>query len=386
MFPEFIFWLCAGIVLYTYVGYPFCLGVVAFLRRRTWRRAPFDGTVSVVLVVYNEEANIERRLHELSDSLRACHASGDIIVVSDGSTDRTAAIAGSLAYLGQIKVVERKTNEGKAAALTAGCQASVADIVVFADARQRWADDALARLLENFAEPRVGAVSGDLALESKPGVMAGVGFYWRIEKWLRRKESQIHAQVGVTGAISAVRRELFRPIPTGTLLDDVYWPLKVVMQGYRVVHDERAVAFDQLPDKAGDEFRRKVRTLAGNFQLVVRLPAVLLPWRNPLWFQFLSHKLLRLAVPWALAGLLVANILLPGPFYLGTLVVQCLAYCLALIGLASVIGKHVPLAGTAASFLVLNAAAFLAFWVWASGRAERSWRKIRYDPASKGVA
>ena len=86
-----------------------------------------------------------------------------------------------------------------------------------------------------------------------------------------------------------MRRELFRPIPRGTILDDVYWPLQVAMQGYRVVHDERAAAFDRLPERTADEFRRKVRTLAGNFQLVARLPAVLLPWRNPVWLQFLSR-------------------------------------------------------------------------------------------------
>ena len=114
------------------------------------------------------------------------------------------------------------------------------DVVVFADARQSWAADALPRLLSNFADPRVGAVSGDLVLRDGAGVLTGVGLYWRFEKWLRRKESQLWSQVGVSGSISAVRRDLFRPIPAGTLLDDVYWPMHVVLQGYRVIHDERA--------------------------------------------------------------------------------------------------------------------------------------------------
>ena len=112
----------------------------------------------------------------------------------------------------------------------------------------------------------------------------------------------MHVIVGVTGAISAVRRELFRPIPSGTLLDDVYWPLLVAMQGYRVIHEPRARAYDRLPERPLDEFQRKLRTLTGNFQLVARLPQALLPWRNPIWFQFLSHKLLRLLMPWAHAG------------------------------------------------------------------------------------
>src|SRR5205085_1989176 len=153
------------------------------------------------------------------------------------------------------------------------------------------------------------AVSGDLVVIAGPGAVAGVELYWKLEKWLRRQESRVGAQVGVTGAICAVRRELFTPVPPGTILDDVYWPLGVVMRGYRVVHDSRALAYDRLPERVRDEFRRKVRTLAGNFQLAARLPAALLPWRNPIWGQFLSHKLARLVVPWALPVVLLTTFL-----------------------------------------------------------------------------
>jgi cellulose synthase/poly-beta-1,6-N-acetylglucosamine synthase-like glycosyltransferase len=282
---------------------------------------------------------------------------------------------------GLVRVVELPQRVGKAVALSRGCSEARHEILVFADARQTWAPDALKRLLENFADPRVGAVSGELIVESAPGVMAGVGLYWRYEKWLRQTESQIHSVVGVTGAISAVRRQLFRPIPAGTLLDDVYWPLRVTMQGYRVVHDQRAIAHDRLPERARDEFRRKVRTLAGNFQLLTRLPMALLPWRNPLWLQFLSHKVLRLLVPWALLGLLITSALLGGPFYRGALAAQLGSYVIGLSGIWKVVGARVRPASAAASFLVLNAAAWLAFWVWISGRAGRSWRKVSYGRA-----
>ncbi len=112
-----------------------------------------------------------------------------------------------------------------------------------------------------------------------------------------------------------MRRELFRPIPNGTILDDVYWPLAVAMGGHRVIHDERARAFDRLPVRVRDEFRRKVRTLCGNFQLLARLPSALLPWRNPNWWQFVSHRIMRLLVPWALIGLAVSVVVLEGPVY-----------------------------------------------------------------------
>jgi len=278
---------------------------------------------------------------------------------------------------GIARVIELPTNMGKAAALSAGCAEASNDVLVFADARQTWAPEALGHLLENFDDPSVGGAGGDLVVEEAPGVMAGVGLYWRYEKWLRRTESRLHSSVGLTGAICSVRRELFRPIPPGTILDDVYWPLRVVMQGHRVVHDDRARAYDRLPDRARDEFRRKVRTLSGNFQLIARLPSVLLPWRNPIWWQFASHKPARLLVPWALLGALGLAAALGGPLYRSLFLVQVACY---LVGLAGAIGlgTRSRVVSAASSFLVLNAAAWMAFWVWLTGRSARSWGKVAY--------
>jgi cellulose synthase/poly-beta-1,6-N-acetylglucosamine synthase-like glycosyltransferase len=249
-------------------------------------------------------------------------------------------------------------------------------LLVFADARQTWAADAIDRLAAAFADPAVGAVSGDLVVESAPGVMAGVGLYWRFEKWLRRTESRFHSMVSVTGCICAVRRELFRPIPSGTILDDVYWPLAVAMGGYRVIHEQRARAFDRLPERAHDEFRRKVRTLAGNYQLMARMPAALLPWRNRLWWQFVSHRALRLAVPWALLVILGTSMALSGPWYRAAFWGQAVFYAAGVAGIRPAIAARFRLASAIASFLVLNAAAWVAFWVWASGRSSRSWARI----------
>jgi biofilm PGA synthesis N-glycosyltransferase PgaC len=275
-------------------------------------------------------------------------------------------------------VLELPVKSGKATALTAGCEAAVNEVIVFADTRQIWAPDALQLLLENFADPAIGAVGGDLIVETAPGVLGGVGLYWRYEKWLRQLESRVHSTVGVTGAISAVRRELFRGIPHGVILDDVYWPLQVAMQGFRVVHDCRAHAYDRLPDRTRDEFRRKVRTLSGNFQLMSRLPSALLPWRNPVWLQLISHKLLRLAVPWALLAMLFLSAVIPGNVYRLAFWLQVECYVLGFLGTWKDVGGRVRLASAAASFVVLNAAAWLGFWIWLSGKTAKSWRKIAY--------
>jgi cellulose synthase/poly-beta-1,6-N-acetylglucosamine synthase-like glycosyltransferase len=374
---EAAFWASAFVVLYPYVVYPLLMAVLAGLWPRPVKRGRGGPrTVSFVVCANNEQVGVERRLVELTGILDATDIGGEIILVSDGSTDETAAVARGCGER-YVRVLELPLPVGKAEALSRGVAAARNEVVVFADVRQVWAPEALELLLEIFADPEVGAVSGNLEVVGGPGTAAGVGLYWRFEKWLRRQESVTGSLVGVTGAISAVRRELFRPVPSWVVLDDVYWPLLVVMQGHRVVHDGRALAYDRLPARTRDEFWRKVRTLAGNFQLVTRLPSSLLPWGNPAWFRFLSHKVSRLLVPWALLGLLACSIALPGAVYFAALVLQSAVYGLGVVGALSRRGGRS--ASAAAAFVVLNAAAWTAFWVWVAGRAGRSWRKVEYE-------
>lgn len=376
-----VFWVGVGTVAYAYAVYPLLVWLLARLRRPRAGSGAVSmpaKSFSVILAVHHEAARIRARLDELVELIEMTELPAELIVVTDGCTDGTVTLARSHPS-SLVKVLELAENEGKAQALSRGCAAAKGDILVFADARQRWAVDAVQRLLANFIRSEVGAVSGELLIDAPPGVLAGVGLYWRYERWLRRNEGRLHSTVGVSGSICAVRRELFRPIPQGVLLDDLYWPLQVVMQGRRVVHDERALAHDRLPDRATDEFRRKVRTLSGNFQLAALLPQALLPWRNPIWFQFVSHKLLRLAVPWIQLAVLVASGLLDEPFYRAAFVAQWLFYGLALLGLTRGPGSRSRAATLSASFVVLNAAAWLAFWVWISGRVDSAWRKVTYD-------
>ena len=350
-----------------------------------------DVPVSVVVTAHNEESRVGGRIRELARLVAARPAGGEVIVVSDGSTDgtigeaQTAATEADSTTHGRVpvRVIVQEPNVGKAMALNQAHAAARHRILLFADVRQTWAPDAIDLLVGAFGDPAVGAVSGDLVVESAPGVMAGVGVYWRFEKWLRRTESRFDSMVSVTGCIAAVRRELFATLPAGTILDDVYWPLAVAMAGHRVIHEEQAKAFDRLPERARDEFRRKVRTLAGNFQLMARMPAAVLPWRNRLWWQFVSHRALRLVVPWALLATLVTASVLPGPLYSVAFWSQGIIYAVGLAGCWRPVMTRSRLAAGLASFLVLNAAAWVAFWVWATGRASRSWFKVRYDQPGK---
>jgi biofilm PGA synthesis N-glycosyltransferase PgaC len=377
---EMGFWLCMACVFYTYVIYPLLLALLARCRGRPVRPCgPVPRSVSIVLAAYNEEKSVDRRLTELTGLLEASGLEGEVILVSDGSTDGTVPLARAHTK-DRVKVRELPVRAGKAAALNEGCSLAGHEVIVFADIRQTWHPDALRLLLANFADPAVGAVSGDLVLQDESGVLTGVGLYWRYEKALRRLESRVGSMVGVTGAISAVRRTLFHPIPPGTVLDDVYWPMQVVLQGYRVVHEHRAIAYDRLPPKTHDEFRRKVRTLSGNYQLMARLPVLLLPWRNPIWIQFVSHKFLRLLVPWFLMLALPLTALAPGWGYRVALAGQIELYVLGLVGLFPTVARPSRLAAAAASFLVLNSAAALGLWVWLTGRAGQSWHQTLYQP------
>jgi hypothetical protein len=193
------------------------------------------------------------------------------------------------------------------------------EVVVLADARQRFDDQAIRMLVANFADPRVGAVSGELVFEAeRPDgeSQQGVGLYWRCEKAIRRWESLFDSTVGATGAIYAVRKSLIERMPDDTILDDVEMPMSVVRQGARVIFEPRAIAYDRLAISAVQEFVRKERTIAGTCQLLWRDRWMWSPARNRLWVQTVSHKAVRLASPLCHAALLTANLwLLDEAFY-----------------------------------------------------------------------
>ena len=204
-----------------------------------------------------------------------------------------------------IKLYSHQPSLGKPSCINKGVSAAKGEIVVFADSRQRFAENTIQTLVDNFADHRVGCVSGELILEETPGssIQAEMGTYWKFEKWLRKLESDTGSVPGATGAIYAIKKELFHPLPAETLLDDVLIPIHVCMRGYRTVFDNKAIAYDNFSMNIDVEKRRKIRTLAGNWQLLFLEPKLLLPFRNPLWIRFLSHKIFRLLIPFCFIAL-----------------------------------------------------------------------------------
>jgi Glycosyltransferases, probably involved in cell wall biogenesis len=328
---QVVFWAMALLLAYTYVGYPLCLlWRVRRGEQRRWRRRYGEPEVSILVIVHNEAAQIERKIRNLLELDYPKHKL-ELVIASDASTDDTVAIAQSYAAQG-IQVRSFPQHRGKPAVLNAVVPQLRGEIVVLMDVRQSVEPQALRELLANFADPAVGAVSGELMLAEQGGSGAGVGFYWRYEKLLRQLESRLDSTVGVTGAFYAVRRHLFQPIPAETLLDDVLIPMQVVRQGYRVAFEPLARAHDGLQLSASTEYRRKVRTIAGNFQLFHRHVWLLNPRVNRLWWQTVSHKLCRLLCPAALLLVLLLNLaLLEHPLYQALFIAQVLFYLAAIL-------------------------------------------------------
>lgn len=368
-----LFWAAGAILGYTFCGY-------AILMRWLGSRAataPAMGewpAVTVVVVAFNESARIATRV---TDLLNADYPAEklSVIVVSDGSTDDTAARVRAIGDP-RVTVLEQPERSGKAAGLNAALAQCRSEIVVFGDARQRFAPDAIRHLVRHFVDPAVGAVSGSLEIEAaESGVGQAVDAYWRMEKRLRADEARWDSCIGCTGAVYAIRRAAFQPIPEDTLLDDVVIPMQIAVQGLRVLHDPEAVAFDPQTLEPGREQARKRRTLAGNFQMLFRYARWLLPSRNRLWWQLISHKYLRLAAPLLLVVVFVSNFLLRfHPFYRALFVAQIAFYGLALVGMLTPLTSR--LFSLPAGFVFLNAATVRAFWHYLSGTDLHRWHSV----------
>jgi cellulose synthase/poly-beta-1,6-N-acetylglucosamine synthase-like glycosyltransferase len=373
-----VFWACAALLAYVFVGYPLLMKLLAAAFPRRVRKAPIEPSVSVLVVARDEQARVVARLANL---IRLDYPSDrvEILLGSDGSIDGTVRASRAFEY--RVQVFDFPHHRGKAAVLNDLAARARGDILVFADARQAFDAEALRALAAPFADPAVGGVGGELHLVQGDGdVGSGVGAYWRYEKAIRSAESAFGSTVGATGAIYAIRRELYEPIPPDTLLDDVLVPLRVVRRGFRVVFEPQARAFDRASDDARDEMRRKVRTIAGNFQLFAREPWLLLPWKNPVWFQTVSHKGLRLLGPMLLCGTLVTSALLASrPVYGVALAAHALLATAAALGAT---GRRVPGFSAAFVFVLLQAATVAAFVRFARGRLGGIWGPGLHSPAA----
>lgn len=372
----------AGFTLYIVAGYPLLLAALARWRPKPVHKQFLDQTVTVLLAVYNGEKWIRAKLESILQ-LDYPRARMQILVVSDGSTDQTDAIAAEF----QAQGVEllRVPHAGKAAALNAGMARATGEILFFTDVRQRLEPDALRHLAACLGDPAVGGASGHIVfVESAGGGEADVGLYWRFEKWLRDKLTAVDSLLVATGCVYALRRRLARPLPADALIDDAYLPLAAIFQGYRFVFERQAIAHD-YPTQLEVEFQRKVRTLAGLFQVVASYPRLLNVFTR-VGFHFFSYKLGRLLLPYALLLTAVSSFWLPRGWVEVVVVGQALLYGLAAVDHWIPAGSALKrLSSACRTFVVLVAAAFCAGSILFVP-ADTLWKETRVNAARKSSA
>jgi cellulose synthase/poly-beta-1,6-N-acetylglucosamine synthase-like glycosyltransferase len=352
--------LASAAALYIMVGYPLVLAwFPSTAAPEVAKDTKYRATVSILLAVHNGAPFVRRKLECLL-ALKYPRELMQILVVSDGSTDATDEIVESFADRG-IRLL-RAPRGGKAAALNRGLEVATGDILFFTDVRQALEPYSLAHLVANFADPSVGAATGELRILDPDGTgeQADMELYWRYELWARRRLSRIDSIFSVTGCIYALRRNLAEPLRPGTLTDDASFSLQAFFRGYRVVFDPEAVATD-YPTAEGGEFRRKLRTLAGLWQVHLRQPR-LFGRTNRMRFHFLSYKFARLLLPWLVLLIWGATLALPeSGFRTFLLIDELLLIALAFVD--AVVPKSFPLkriSSPAKTFLTMNAAALLA--------------------------
>lgn len=372
--------LCVGsiaLAVYPLLGYPLLISLIGRLRPRPVTRQARSTAVTILIPAYNEAeciaATIENKLQQQYPREEL-----QIIVVSDGSDDGTDEIAQRYAPQG-VELLRCEPRRGKAAALNAAMRAARGEIIVFSDANAHFASDAVARLVENFADPGVGYVTGELSVLHRAGNQTGEGAssYMRYENWLRLAESRAGSVIGVNGGVDAMRRALYADVPDDQITDFVL-PLRVIVGGARVIYDPRARSSEEANEALGSEFRMRVRVALRALRGLWYMRRVLNPLRNPLAaFCVMSHKVLRyLTFVFLIIAFATSSVLaLRSPPFRLLWLLEVVALALAAIGLLRGLPSFARRAtGLPSYFLVSNAAFAIAAVRFLRGDAMATWR------------
>lgn len=383
-FLKILFWILLFLIFYCYFGYPILIYLWAVILEKKVEKYKIEPTVSIIISAYNEETYIAAKINNLL-SLDYPSSKVEIIIGSDGSTDKTNDIVGS--YISSsLSFYAFAQRRGKMATLNDLVKKAQNEILIFNDVRQSLDKNTLHELVANFYDLSVGCVSGELdfiPLQNLGGTATGINFYWRYEKFLRACESQVYSMLGATGAIYAIRRELFTPIPQNLVLDDMYIPLKIIQMGFRAIFDPSAKAYDRVADNPQEEHRRKVRTLYGNYQIFHFFLSLLNPLKSPIAVQFFSHKLLRVIMPFFLISLFLINFFIASQnlIFKFFLISQIIFYLLALIGwylrfnTNKVLKIVLRICYIPYVFCLLNFSAFIGFLKFIKNQQSVTWEK-----------
>lgn len=378
-----VFWLCVTLLIYVYVGYPSILAIIVGLLPKRKPAQGYYPSLSILIAAYNEEASIARKI-EQTLALDYPKDKLEILVLSDGSTDRTDEIVKSF-HEHPVRLLRIDDRQGKTHAQNEGVKAASGDILVFSDATTLYQREALLQLAANYKNPKVGAVSGRYEYVDPTGASpTGQGqiTFWSYENIIKMMQSRIKTVSGCCGCIYSLRRELYTALPND-VISDLTQALCVIRQGYRVIFEDRALAFEETTTSSSEEFAMRIRVVTRGMRGVLSVPELLMPWKYP-WisFQLVSHKILRWMVPFFLVLLFVSNaLLLNAPLFRMVFVLQLTFY--GLTGIAAVLPLqklwkplNMPL-----YFCTLNVAALLSFLGLFRGKKYVVWETVRSSQA-----
>lgn len=376
MITQILFWVAAAIPVYAYLGYPLTLLLLRRLVHHVIDKHEITPSVSLLIPAYNEASNIQRKIHN-SLGLDYPPPLLEIVVACDGSKDDTpelakAAVNDAIAN-GRVRVLDFPVNRGKIMTLNAAVPGLRGEIIVFSDASAILQPDALRKLLRNFADQRVGAVSGKYTVIKPHEVNIGASedFYWKYETFLKAQEAELSSTLGGHGHLHAIRAELYPFPPPGTINDDYIIHASVIAKGWRAVYEPEAVIREEAHEMTG--FGRRVRIMAGNIQQLREIRPLLRPFRPMPVFFFVCHKGLRLLVPFAMIAAFIINwFLLNRPLYDALFVLQVLFYLLALLG--SVVRLRPRFLMLPYYFCMINAATFLGAYHAFTGLRRMRWK------------
>lgn len=374
-----LFWLSFLSISYTYIGYYFMLKTIVKYKKSQRR---FDDTYqpsfSMIVAAFNEEKVIEQKIENFLN-LRYSKEKMELIIGSDGSTDRTNEILDNLDSI-IIKVKLYTHRRGKASVLNDLVKLASGDILVFSDANTMYERSAVKRLVRHFVEPQVGGVCGRLILDSADKNIGGKGeiLYWDYENELKRLESRIRTIFGANGAIYAIHKNLYKSLPTDVvIMDDFLIALRIVESGYDVIFDEQAVGREAAALDEKGEFNRKIRIGAANFNSLRWIKPLLNPKRGFISYGLWSHKILRWFVPFFMLMLLISNLFLFAyPLYIGSLIAQGMFYSCVLVGwILSMLSRKVHVFSYFYYFFLVNLGLLIGFIKFLLGTQKPAWSR-----------
>jgi cellulose synthase/poly-beta-1,6-N-acetylglucosamine synthase-like glycosyltransferase len=377
VFMQYAFWLLLFILVYTYIGYPILIFLISKISAKEIEKDLYEPFVSILIAAYNEEEHIR---NTIENKLVLNYPKGkiEIIVISDGSTDRTDEIVNRYCK-NNVKLLRQDPRKGKTAALNMAVTKARGEILVFSDANSIFDEDALLHMMQNFVQPKVGYVTGKMVYTNPDGTMIGDGCsaYMKYENFLRENETKIGSVVGSNGGIDAVRKPLYDPMRDDQLPDFVL-PLSVAEKGYRIIYEPHAILKEQALNSNVDEYRMRVRVSLRALWALYDMRHLLNPLRYRLFsWQIISHKLLRYMAFISLFCVFVINtfIISKGMVYLIAFLMQFTFYGLAYLGrIQSLKGAGFNLTRFPYYFTLLNFAAAQAFGKFIKGKKQVIWQ------------